>query len=93
MVFCSNSEKLTLTAPARSNVDERAAIERISELENRVRLLTEERNNQAATIVNYEAFLKRIPRELPGGLDPDSMTPNSWLDWALKELGYSKIQG
>lgn len=71
-------------------MDEKAAIERISELENRVRSLTESRNNYASMIVNYEAFLKRIPRELPGGLDPDSMTPNSWLDWALEQLGYEK---
>ena len=69
-------------------MDEEAAIERISELENRVRSLTQERNNYASAIVNYEAFLKRIPRSLPGGLDPDSMTPNAWLEWAIKELGY-----
>ena len=76
------------TVLPRNNVDEKAAMERISELENRIRELTQERNNYAAMIVNYNAFLKRIPRSLPGGLDPDSMTPNEWLEWAIKELGY-----
>jgi hypothetical protein len=72
-------------------VNENTAIERISELENRVRSLTQERDNYAATIVNYEAFLKKIPTRLPNG-DPcdHEFTLNSWLEWAKEQLGYEK---
>ena len=75
-------------------MDERAAIERISELENRVRSLTQERNNQAATIVNYEAFLKKVPTCLPDLAEAfgskREFTLNSWLEWAKEQLGYEK---
>lgn len=71
-------------------MDAVAAMERMADLEDRLRQVTQERNNYASAIVNYEAFVKRIPRSLPGNLDPDSMTPNAWLDWAIQELGYEK---
>ncbi len=71
-------------------MDAVAAMERMADLENRLRQTIQERNNFASEIVNYQAFIQRIPRSLPGGLDPDSMTPNQWLDWAIKELGYEK---
>ena len=71
-------------------MDAIAAMERMADLEDRLRQVTQERNNYASAIVNYEAFVKRIPRSMPGDLDPDSMTPNTWLDWAIQELGYEK---
>ena len=71
-------------------MDEKRAIELISELQAKVNKLTEERNNYASMLINYEAFLKQIPRSLPGNLNPDSMTPQEWLDWALEQLGYSE---
>jgi len=71
-------------------MDAIAAMERMADLEDRLRQVTQERNNYASAIVNYEAFVKRIPRSMPGDLDPDTMTPNTWLDWAIQELGYEK---
>ncbi len=71
-------------------MDAVAAMERMADLEDRLRQVTQERNNYASAIVNYDAFVKRIPRSLPGSLDPDSMTPNEWLDWSIQELGYEK---
>lgn len=89
MVLRSTSKRLTQTAIQRNNVDEIAAISRISELEDRIRKLTQERNNLAAAIVNYKAFLQRIPRRLPPHEDVrDELTPNEWLNWATCELGY-----
>lgn len=73
-------------------MDAKVAIERISELEDRIRELTQERNNYASAIVNYEAFLKRIPRSLPGALYPDAMSPSEWLEWATLELGYENSE-
>jgi len=73
-------------------MDEKRAIELISELQAKVNRLTQERNNYATMLINYEAFLKRIPRSLPGELDQDSMTIKEWLTWALKELGYENTE-
>lgn len=75
-------------------MDAVAAMERLADLEDRLRQVTQERNNYASAIVNYEAFLKQIPRTLPPELAAyhqevqSEFTPNEWLDWALPALGY-----
>lgn len=77
-------------------MDAVAAMERMADLEDRLRQVTQERNNYASAIVNYEAFIKRIPRVLPPELAAfhqeiqSEFTPNAWLDWAIQELGYEK---
>jgi len=71
-------------------MDENTAIKIISESENKIRELTEERNNYSSLLVNYQAFIDKIPKNKPGDLNSDSMTPLEWLDWALKTLGYEE---
>lgn len=69
-------------------MDERVAIERISELEDRIQLLVEKNQNYASLIVNYESFLKEIPRSAPDGIH--RMSRGEWLTWAIQKLGYDK---
>ena len=68
-------------------MDEQAVMSRISELENRVQELIQDRNNYAIMLVNYQAFVGKIPKYLPGHPD-DEITANAWLDWAREKLGY-----
>lgn len=67
-------------------MDAVAAMERISELENRIRQLTEDRTNYFVMVLNYQAFVDTIPDSLPG--KKKKMTRLEWVDWAKKQLGY-----
>jgi len=67
-------------------MDEKAAIARISELEDRFRKVLEERNNYASMVTNYQAFVNAIPSELPDGTEV--INAYEWLRWAKKQLGY-----
>lgn len=69
-------------------MDEKAAIERIAELEGRVQRITQERNNYAVMLVNYQAFIGKIPKYLLDNPDKE-ITANEWLDWALEQTGYT----
>ena len=67
-------------------MDENAAIKKISELEDRLKELNEQRNNFEAAIDNYREFVRAIPRNL--GTGGEVCTPKQWVVWAKEKLGY-----
>lgn len=69
-------------------MNEKRAIEVISELQDQVNKLTMERNNYASMLINCEEFLKKIPRSLPNSKSKTEFTVNQWLEWAKEKLGY-----
>jgi len=73
-------------------MDAQSAINKISELEDRVKELIEQRNNYEAALVNYQEFVRKIPREL-GYQDGLECTPEEWIEWAKAELGYYGSHG
>jgi hypothetical protein len=67
-------------------MDEQAAISRISELEDRVRTLTQDNENLKTCITNYQEFVKAIPDNYPDGREV--VNAYYWVEFAKKELGY-----
>lgn len=67
-------------------MDEKRAMEIISELENQLRETRRERDNYLVMISNYQAFVKCVPNTLPG--IPDEISPYNWIKWAKRKLGY-----
>ena len=66
-------------------MDEKAALARFEALEAELFKLRQDNLNLETAIINYQAFVSKIPTELPGGTE---LTQYEWLEWAKKELGY-----
>ena len=67
-------------------MDEQSAITRISELEDRVRKLTQDNENLKSLMANYQAFVEAIPDSYPDGREV--VNAYYWIEFAKKELGY-----
>jgi hypothetical protein len=68
-------------------MDSKSAMRIISDLETKVRELTQERNNYAVMLINYQAFVGLIPRYSSDSPDKD-ITALNWIEWAKNKLGY-----
>jgi len=67
-------------------MDEKAVMEIISSLEEKVRLLNEDIINLNTAVSNYQAFVDKIPKSHPDG--DCEMTALEWIEWAKYNLGY-----
>lgn len=67
-------------------MDEKAALAVISEQEDRIRKLTEDRANFLIMIMNYQSFVESIPDTIPG--KKEKVTRLEWLTWVKETLGY-----